>query len=290
MKHITLLLLLSFFINHNSYSQKYIDKTSQWYEVTGDVYDNWYTFSNQRVEKDTILNGKEYYKMLTTYDDLYLDSSTFDTLSYKKGMHSTWYLREDDKKFYRFSDGKENLIIDFNLKIGDTVGPLYLSQKVISIDSFMFKGQMRKKYKTSFSQYIYEGIAGSTGITTGVNWFPSESFGRLKCYYQDGESIDLEPICCALHAMTDTCLYIEPKTTAINEIYRWNDLNVYPNPATDVLHFGQPLNNVRIFNLLGEEVIVSKQTSSSISIQSLPNGMYVLKSSGRTAKFIVHHE
>ena len=290
MKHITLLLLLSFLINHQLYSQKYIDKTSQWYEITGDYFDNSYLFINQRVEKDTILIGKEYYKMLSTYDYLFLDSFSFDTLSYEKGMHSTWYLREDDKKFYRFSNGKEYLMIDFNLKIGDSVGNGYLPQQVVSIDSFMFKGQMRKKYKTSLNKYIYEGIAGSTGITTGVNWFPGESFGVMKCYYQVGESIDFEPICCALHAMTDTCLYIEPKTTAINEIYRGNDLNVFPNPATDVLHFGQPLNNVQIFNLLGYEVAKAKQASSSISVQNLPNGMYVLKSSGRTARFIVHHE
>lgn len=289
MKHITLLLLLSFLINHQLYSQKYIDKTSQWYEITGDYFDNSYLFINQRVEKDTILNGKGYFKMLSTYDHLFLDSSTYDTLIYKKGMQSTWYLREDDKKFYRFSDGKENLMIDFDLKIGDSVGNGYKPQIVVSIDSFMFKGQMRKKYKTSLSQYIYEGIAGSTGITTGVNWCPGESFGVMKCYYQDGESIDFEPICCGGHAWTDTCLYIEPKTTAINEIYRGTDLKVFPNPATDVLHFGQPLENVHIFNLLGYEVAKAKQASSSILVQNLPNGMYVLKSEEKSRLFIVQH-
>lgn len=58
-------------------------------------------------------------------------------------------------------------------------------------------------------------------------------------------------------------------------------LQVYPNPASDVLYLsaGKPIGTVSLYNLLGQEVMQMKMddTSGEINISHLPVGTYILK-------------
>ncbi len=55
-----------------------------------------------------------------------------------------------------------------------------------------------------------------------------------------------------------------------------NELNVYPNPATNVLHITATgeMSEVVIFATTGEKIMSEKDQIQSIDISSLPYGMY----------------
>jgi len=65
--------------------------------------------------------------------------------------------------------------------------------------------------------------------------------------------------------------------TGIEEIA--NDVNVYPNPATDVINIRTPDNilRVEVYSMQGQLVKVETGDVNSISVKDLANGMYTLK-------------
>ena len=88
-------------------------------------------------------------------------------------------------------------------------------------------------------------------------------------------------------------LDIIPNNLAVNETSSPLALEVYPNPASDVLHIGNlPCEEVEyaIFNVLGQKVMVGS-TDGTISVVDLEKGFYVLQLKGEklleTAKFVV---
>ena len=71
-------------------------------------------------------------------------------------------------------------------------------------------------------------------------------------------------------------------------------LNVYPNPASDVLNISaqNTINTVEIFNVLGQKVITMQveNTSAEINVSNLNAGIYLIKyeinNSISTKKFV----
>ena len=53
----------------------------------------------------------------------------------------------------------------------------------------------------------------------------------------------------------------------------------YPQPANDQIYFNplQQIEEIRIFNILGEEVVAYDNLKSSVSVSHLPQGLYLLK-------------
>ncbi len=68
-----------------------------------------------------------------------------------------------------------------------------------------------------------------------------------------------------------------------------NRLNIFPNPVDELLHFNKPIENFTIYNILGEEIITKSNATTSFSTNDLIDGIYFLKSSDETIKFIVKH-
>ena len=88
-------------------------------------------------------------------------------------------------------------------------------------------------------------------------------------------------------------LDIIPNNLAVNETSSQLALEVYPNPASDVLHIGNmPCSEAEyaIFNVLGQKVLAGS-TDGTISVADLEKGFYVVQLKGEklleTAKFIV---
>jgi hypothetical protein len=87
-------------------------------------------------------------------------------------------------------------------------------------------------------------------------------------------------------------LYIEPGTVS-----RLNEVMIYPNPATDVLHiqntFG--IREIRVSNILGQTIMnftVDNKDYMELNTSGLTKGMYILSVYGDkgykgTAKFII---
>lgn len=62
------------------------------------------------------------------------------------------------------------------------------------------------------------------------------------------------------------------------EDYDNEEVNVYPNPATDVLHInGSNIQGVAVYNLQGQCVMTESGNVNELSISSLSRGLYILK-------------
>ena len=88
-------------------------------------------------------------------------------------------------------------------------------------------------------------------------------------------------------------LDIIPTNTAVNEIACKQSFEVYPNPASDVLHINNlpcEMADYAIFNVLGQKVSAGS-TNGTISVAELEKGIYLLQIKGEksleTTKFIV---
>ncbi|KGO93866.1 hypothetical protein Q767_14435 [Flavobacterium enshiense DK69] len=65
-------------------------------------------------------------------------------------------------------------------------------------------------------------------------------------------------------------------------------LNIYPNPANDVLHITTSANEIKtiaIYDVMGKEVFNTTTANETINITSLNAGVYIIKitEEGKTA-------
>ena len=88
-------------------------------------------------------------------------------------------------------------------------------------------------------------------------------------------------------------LDIIPTSANVHEVFS-QQLEVYPNPVSDVLHISnlpKEMADYAIFNVLGQKV-ASGSSSGTISVAELEKGIYVLQVKGekshKTAKFVVN--
>ena len=55
------------------------------------------------------------------------------------------------------------------------------------------------------------------------------------------------------------------------------NVELYPIPAVDEIHFTASLSHIKIYNMLGQEFLSCNQPCNSININTLPSGQYILK-------------
>ena len=72
---------------------------------------------------------------------------------------------------------------------------------------------------------------------------------------------------------------VQDTTLGIIQLTSLKGLNVYPNPATNVIHISNAslINQVVIYNILGELVLHRTESFSAINISKLNSGVYFLK-------------
>ncbi len=78
--------------------------------------------------------------------------------------------------------------------------------------------------------------------------------------------------------------------TSVKNTSKSNNFSIYPNPVTNgVLYIKSdtPFNKVRIFNLTGNKVFETTNTSNGIDVSNLSSGIYFIKTTERTYKFII---
>jgi len=83
-------------------------------------------------------------------------------------------------------------------------------------------------------------------------------------------------------ATSSQTLTITPETGITQE--KEYTLNVYPNPASDILHIdGKNIENlnVSIFNISGTQVLKGVPKDQYINVSQLPDGIYILKISSK---------
>lgn len=76
-------------------------------------------------------------------------------------------------------------------------------------------------------------------------------------------------------------------TTDITETQSETALQVYPNPASNKLFLkGETDSDILIFNIQGKEMMRLPAGTQLIDIQSLPNGIYLLRTGSQTSKIV----
>ncbi|OFY50847.1 MAG: hypothetical protein A2X22_01435 [Bacteroidetes bacterium GWF2_49_14] len=64
----------------------------------------------------------------------------------------------------------------------------------------------------------------------------------------------------------------------------------FPNPANDILNFSGKLENIKVYNAHGQQVLPDIKSATSLSVVNLPDGVYFLHSTNAIRKFLVRHQ
>ena len=164
-------------------------------------------------------------------------------------------------------------------------------------------GQMTLKIKTdsyasetSYKIYGPDGnvVQQSSSFTnSSVNEFPfnPSDFGCYRIQVKDSYGDGISGGYIRLYDANNTLLFniggttFSSETNAMVDVttvgvenYENEELSVYPNPATDVLHIdGDNIQNVALYNLQGQCVLTESGNVNELSVYSLARGMYILK-------------
>ncbi len=261
--------------------QNYLNETSKWYVLAGDVWDNFYMQLRYDIIGDTLIDGQSYYKVRELQDLLRLEPHGTDTLSYDQNIISIKYLREESKKFYRWEEAGESLIIDFDLAVGDTIRDYPgFPDTVYSIDSIQLQNGYRYVYRTTHGNSIYEGIGSNEGFLYSPMGTVGEYYSILQCYTQDG--VNYEIYTGEHYDVVDVKDCDNYSTTTATKETAQVPLTIYPNPVSDFIKVESPeIGNlsVEIMNLWGTPLIRQKfEAHQEIRLNTsfLTQGLYIL--------------
>lgn len=274
-------LLLSFKVSaqFNTY-HPFPDSNANWNE-SNIIYaqfaqdDKEYYF-NYFLGGDTLMNGHIYIKL---YQGMKYTSSKYgyhwvDTIGFVSGI------REDNNKHIYFNKGSgEQLLYDFNLKIGDTLTQLIGNGYVVTnIDSTLIGLTYRKQFILSGEiDSIIEGIGSVQGLFENVEPFNSQTnSGSLICFSQNGKKL-----------YPDTGSICEIYTGISNLAVPISSFAVYPNPAskqvTIDITLSQGLNTgtLELYNSMGKLIRTTAINNAPVTltenISTLANGVYYYK-------------
>ena len=264
-------LLFCLFCGLNLCAQNYLNESSRWYTVRGDIFDNWYTFSHYAVIGDTLIEGKTYHEIQQSYDYLWLEMFSPDTIQFQEDLISHIYIREDSLKFYKRNNGQDQLIVDFDLDVGDAVGDGWYDEAVVSIDTIYLNGEVRKVFNTSFGEKIYEGIGTSKGLEEGLTWLGDEAFGLLKCFVQDGDTLELHAgNTVGWDILIEDCWSLSSAVEEEAGTFGEGAVKVFPNPAdayvTIVGHEKASIKKVTFVDLYGK-ILLEKDWNNEVQVE-----------------------
>jgi len=181
-------------------------------------------------------------------------------------------MREAGKQVFQLSGSGEDLLYDFNVGVGDSI-PAYVGKdKVTGIDSILIDGVYHKRYLTTDTTYfVVEGIGSNRGLIPELN----DGTGSVIFYCFTDTPVTWSP------DTTVPCTYVYPigyglaVSTLNNELQY---INVYPMPASDVLHIsakGTSSYHAVILNCIGQEIWSGTvQDSSNIPVGAWSRGLY----------------
>ena len=278
-----------------SKGQGYINETSKWkqyhYEwgASPSVPDT-HEYSEFIYSKDTTINGSKYIVLRTEHTKIeaFDDVNGLDTVNIEQSLNQV-YLREDDKKWYQFRNGEEELILDFNYAVGDTVYYDWFYQEyyiISSIEEFEIAGELRKKFIVQLRNgpdfIIYEGVGSTRGLLNPFYDGSLEGKRRLECYQYQGETFlpNISFADCEIEMLS----YVENR---LNEI----DVRIYPNPVEEIFHIkmNEELGEyrIRLFDLSGRQLLEVEfpdkdyPVNYQINLSKFRQGIYLLKIDNR---------
>jgi len=227
---------------------------------------------------DTIIGNITYHKLATPYVDFdNLGSCTqHNIVGYKGAIRQN--ITAKKVYFVHPEESVEQLLYDFNLKVGDTVtGYLelfaYPADTVIAIDSVLVGDSFRTRWYLNswYGIYLIEGVGSTYGlIEQSPGNMTDADINSLTCFNQNGQSLYPDP--------SAGCQLI----TSTNDIDTNSDaLHVFPNPSSGsfTVEFYRPIDilEVRLTDMIGNIVFQNQiSNQNKINIDKLPSGAYIL--------------
>ena len=208
-------------------------------------------------KKDSTINGKKYQ------------------------LISNYLMREDSiqAKVYFYKNGKDNVLYDFNLKVGDVMdysefisNCKYIVYDIENIK--LYDGTPTKKIMFSKNKYWIMGVGSINGPTFPPNFgCQSDPSYGLSCFFQGTKlqySYTLDGKCSEIIASKDvtTDTYISVYPNPINE----NSINIeLPDELTNC--------ELTMYDVVGNQVLnrnIGNQ-KETIEVESLQKGMYFMR-------------
>lgn len=162
------------------------------------------------------------------------------------------------------------------IKAGDTLA-VYL--KIDNTITTFYNG-------STFDSFLYyTNYTLVTGDTVQANFLPTQISLPIG-YHSICLGVKLHnlsnPINDTFLMNNEDCFIVHVTAVSVEEVAIENDIRLYPNPATDVLHIenSEQYKEAVIYNSTGKLIISSSIETGSIDISTLPAGLYFLKLEG----------
>jgi hypothetical protein len=244
---------------------------------------------------DTLINGEIWTKIV-------LESSS--TVLHHKGTldYQGAYIETDKVVRFCSPNGTITTLYDFNLQVGDSVKFLHFEEVddpyiwiqdtcliVKQIDSILIHNHYRrcitfKPIHTGDERYLeekwIERIGSIHGILFSLNIRPlveeANEVEKLTCFFENNE---------LLWGSYNTC-----KVLQVKERYTIEKIEVYPNPAKNVLHIENienvNIHTISILNIQGQTIKQYEPKLLQLNIADIPAGLYFIKFSTNYGKII----
>lgn len=225
---------------------------------------------------DTIINDIEYKELFFTREE-----------DLNGGWISTGdFFRENSSNqiFALENDNTEQLYMDFNLEVGDSIQVKKDSEEcalvVFAVDSLeLMNGEKRKRIRLirddepnpdqPWTGYIdwTQGIGSMSLLSEYLFSCYTDYIYDLLCFYEDGQLMYSNP-------MHSSCFI-----THTNDIIKDNSIKVYPNPSNNILNIfsESALEQITIHDLTGKLRKQYLDDRNTIALNDLENGIYILR-------------
>lgn len=201
-----------------------------------------------------------------------------------------------DNNGYLAADGTNSISLTAGNSYPFTVTPGFGSQALPEQSRIWLDANQNGTFETS--ELIYDQGTTSFGATNGSVLIPSTATAgstrlRVQMAYQGTGQTALPAVCgdFTWGEVEDYCVTILSSNVGLNTLTE-NNLSVYPNPATNVIHF--QLKNVAnestisVVDLLGKEILVADVTSELTTIDSskFSPGTYLYRVNGKSGEIL----
>jgi Secretion system C-terminal sorting domain len=292
-----------FFISHILIAQTYtsideFDATWDFMDISTSGTDVVYGPVQYITESDTFFNDNTYKKVYRSYSVI--------------NRELIGFIREDSLKKVYYNPIEpfcpndtisEYLLYDFSLQVGDSlkitmpdilsnpciVAPINIASEVIAIDSVLLtNGEYRKRFLLGEdwglnTHYHIEGIGSTIDLIYIFNYATLDGWHirhDLICFLIQNSILHLSP------NWQEAACFLDPSTN-INEVYKEEQFEVYPNPGTNIITIKSDTeaNELLILELIdvNGKVLIKEEIFSNqqIDIASLQNGIYYIKIANR---------
>ena len=276
-----------YFFTFNVSAQSYhplVDTNKVWHQLIN-VWVSGMTFDDQlwiyKIEKDSVYQTNNY-KILWSKQDTNSQAWIVEGLIREDSTHKVY--------FKNTLNTSEKLYYNFGMSVGDSIesamnpGNYF---KLESITQIPFGSGFRNQFNFyGGSDTWIEGMGSIEGLLFPFTITYVGGGFQLLCYWENDTLNYIDPT-------FNYCYYGNGPYNSISERNK-KEISLSPNPATTSINLSMPQltsdAEIEVFNSFGQLMMTQHATKADrtivLNIETLPAGIYFVKMSGFTAKFV----